>query len=33
VLTGGVDRTHVLAVGIDVTTATERGETSVTVVL
>lgn len=28
-----VDRTHVLAVGFDVTTTTERGETSVTVVL
>jgi len=28
-----VDRTHVLAVGFDVTTTTERGETRVTVVL
>ena len=28
-----VDRTHVLAVGVDVTTTTERGETRVTVVL
>jgi hypothetical protein len=28
-----VDRTHVLAVGFDVTTTTERGEASVTVVL
>ena len=28
-----VDRTHVLAVGVDVTTTTERGETEVTVVL
>jgi hypothetical protein len=28
-----VDRTHVLAVGFDVTTTTERGETTVTVVL
>ena len=28
-----VDRTHVLAVGFDVTTTTERGETGVTVVL
>ncbi len=28
-----VDRTHVLAVGVDVTTTTEQGETEVTVVL
>ena len=28
-----VDRTHVLAVGVDVTTTTERGETTVTVVV
>jgi len=28
-----VDRTHALAVGVDVTTTTERGETTVTVVL
>ena len=28
-----VDRTHVLAVGFDVTTTTERGETAVTVVV
>lgn len=28
-----VDRTHVLAVGFDVTTTTERGETTVTVVV
>jgi len=28
-----VDRTHVLAVGVDVTTTTERGETEVTMVL
>jgi hypothetical protein len=28
-----VDRTHVLAVGVDVTTTTERGETRVTVVV